>query len=684
MWYVASDAQSAPSSEPVCRRRAISSPTACSSSSKSIEPRRNASRARAAAAAARRSGPAVPEIGFEVVEQQRNLVGRLTGVVGSDLHRARCFVLEGAASGTPHELAAALVGEERLVSLTEPPRRRALPRARSVRHQAASPCSSIRSRAASSSSMCVAGEGSKEQTRAPLLERDRARPRRVARRPAAAPPRRRPRDRAPRPGRGVAVAVPPPRAAARPLSRGGSLRRGSRRGRAHVCRRPPGARLRGRAARRLGRRPGRAPLGSAPPARGGIRRARPARRGRRARRASRELLVQLRAHGLWQRFVGGVPDQEMTEAKCRLGVDLWSLRPNELLSHEQLQLRRDVLGRGSGGERDNGSAMEHLTFDRAAVDDGSLVLAERVETRLEHRLDRRRDLDRLARVCRASVTSSSRKSGLPSAVARIRDLVSGSSSTPTSRLSASSAAMSAASGSSRTEVAFSLPPPQPGRASRSSGRAMQSRKIGTSRDQSATCSTRSWSGGSAQCRSSSTTTSGRSCASRSKSARVESCVSAGDERIASSGIDAKLDEHLDEREVGDALAVGERATASDRGDAGNVVEEVRDEPRLPDAGRADHREEPARPGGDRVVEVGPQPRSFALAPDHRALELPALRPPASRSRSSSRCAWTTDPTSLSARARGAPSRPRRARAGTWSNRAGSRPRRPPARAGRRR
>ena len=49
-----------------------------------------------------------------------------------------------------------------------------------------------------------------------------------------------------------------------------------------------------------------------------------------------ELLVQVRAHGLWQRFVRGVPDQEMTEAKRSVGVDLRSLRSDDLLAHEQL------------------------------------------------------------------------------------------------------------------------------------------------------------------------------------------------------------------------------------------------------------------------------------------------------------------------------------------------------------
>ena len=59
--------------------------------------------------------------------------------------------------------------------------------------------------------------------------------------------------------------------------------------------------------------------------------------------------------------------------------------------------------------------------------------------------------------------------------------------------------------------------PQSGRWSRSSGRAMPTRRIGAPRETSATWATRSRKVGSAQCRSSSTTTSGPRCASASKS-----------------------------------------------------------------------------------------------------------------------------------------------------------------------
>ena len=53
-------------------------------------------------------------------------------------------------------------------------------------------------------------------------------------------------------------------------------------------------------------------------------------------------------------------------------------------------------------------------------------------------------------------------------------------------------------GSSRIEVAFILPPPQPGRTSSSSGRAMHRSRTAASRVQSARCSIRSRNVGSAQ------------------------------------------------------------------------------------------------------------------------------------------------------------------------------------------
>ncbi len=92
-------------------------------------------------------------------------------------------------------------------------------------------------------------------------------------------------------------------------------------------------------------------------------------------------------------------------------------------------------------------------------------------------------------------TISSTKSAFPPEAATMRSRSSAPSSWLPSRLAISVPHSSAPSGSSRSDVAFSLPPLQPGRASSSSVRAMQSRKIGASRERSATCSTRSTNSG---------------------------------------------------------------------------------------------------------------------------------------------------------------------------------------------
>ena len=86
---------------------------------------------------------------------------------------------------------------------------------------------------------------------------------------------------------------------------------------------------------------------------------------------------------------------------------------------------------------------------------------------------------------------SSTKSGLPSAASAIRSRPR-RRAPPDRRGSRSAGAHSSSErGSSSTDVAFSLPPPQPGRTSSSSGRARQTRRIGASRVESAMCSTRS-------------------------------------------------------------------------------------------------------------------------------------------------------------------------------------------------
>ena len=193
-------------------------------------------------------------------------------------------------------------------------------------------------------------------------------------------------------------------------------------------------------------------------------------------------------------------------------------------------------------------------------------------------------------------SSSSMKSGLPSAAASTRSRASSSSSTRPSRFSTRRPHASVSSGSSRTEVALSFPPAQAGRRSRSSGREAQISRIGASRDQSDTCSTRSRKVGSAQWMSSNTTTSGCRRASASNSLRMAqapssrrptpsrptSCPESGGHDL---GLGLACHERLErgsrllharvpapqpaahrlgERPEGDALSVGEAATAQER------------------------------------------------------------------------------------------------------------------------
>src|SRR6478735_8653995 len=70
---------------------------------------------------------------------------------------------------------------------------------------------------------------------------------------------------------------------------------------------------------------------------------------------------------------------------------------------------------------------------------------------------------------------------------------------------------------------------------------------------------------------------------------------------------ADPDQHLDERPVGDPVAVGETATTKDVGLATHAFEEVGYEARLADPGGAEQREKSAGVVGDGILIVAPQP-----------------------------------------------------------------------------
>ena len=106
-----------------------------------------------------------------------------------------------------------------------------------------------------------------------------------------------------------------------------------------------------------------------------------------------EALVQLGANGLGQRLVGGIPDQQMPETVGVVPGDLGAIGPHELLAHEREQAARHVLAERLGREGRDRAAMEHLALHGSTLDHAPLALVERVEARLQHRLDRRRQVD---------------------------------------------------------------------------------------------------------------------------------------------------------------------------------------------------------------------------------------------------------------------------------------------------
>ena len=105
----------------------------------------------------------------------------------------------------------------------------------------------------------------------------------------------------------------------------------------------------------------------------------------------REPLVQLGARRLRQRVVRGVADEEVPEAVRIITGQRRALGPNQILAHKDRQPRiRVTLLRC---KRDDRAAMEFLPLDRAALEHNALLARELVEARREQRLDCRRHDD---------------------------------------------------------------------------------------------------------------------------------------------------------------------------------------------------------------------------------------------------------------------------------------------------
>jgi hypothetical protein len=110
-------------------------------------------------------------------------------------------------------------------------------------------------------------------------------------------------------------------------------------------------------------------------------------------------LVQLRAQFLWHAVVRGVANQQVTEPEGVLAWKSGSVRTDELLANEGLEMTSNVSSCLGGGELDHSAAMEHLALHRGPFDDRSLVRAQAVEPCCKKGLNRRRDGHRLEVAC---------------------------------------------------------------------------------------------------------------------------------------------------------------------------------------------------------------------------------------------------------------------------------------------
>ncbi len=106
---------------------------------------------------------------------------------------------------------------------------------------------------------------------------------------------------------------------------------------------------------------------------------------------ARETRVQLCTGRLRQRLVGGVAQQQVTEAEAVVAREQRSLRPDQLLADERRQARRHL--RLHGSERLHRAPVEDLSLDRAALEDAPLGCVELIEARCEQRPKGGRDHD---------------------------------------------------------------------------------------------------------------------------------------------------------------------------------------------------------------------------------------------------------------------------------------------------
>jgi hypothetical protein len=83
----------------------------------------------------------------------------------------------------------------------------------------------------------------------------------------------------------------------------------------------------------------------------------------------------------------------MSEAKAFVLGKCRRRRADELLADERREMRLDPETHGVGRQFRDRASMEYLALDGAALHDDANVAVERIDARLQERMDRRRDRD---------------------------------------------------------------------------------------------------------------------------------------------------------------------------------------------------------------------------------------------------------------------------------------------------
>ena len=313
----------------------------------------------------------------------------------------------------------------------------------------------------------------------------------------------------------------------------------------------------------------------------------------------------------------------MAEAEAVLADEGAPVRAHEALADERLQVTGDLgrpVGRSQVGDR---APPEDLAHHRSELQDRELFLREPVEpgtaarpaplparatTRPRHATRAGRRARRARRPRRASAASPRGRAGCrpsPGRPPRPRRARAG-------RRASRAVSAHSSRGSGASWIA--AVPAQAGRISARSVRARQQTRIGASRLQPARYSIRSRNAGSAHWMSSSTTRTERRRASVSKQAahrpvqlaaagasldpprRLEDALAHGlAVRLAGEDlVEIQPADDLDERPVGDALAVRKAAPFEHEDVVADVGDQLAGEPRLADSGLADDRHDPTR------------------------------------------------------------------------------------------